>query len=130
MRSLFTRINSFSPMAALAVAGVIGCAGMTEAQTPRHATYMGADWGYFLYENGGAVLTIVSGQPGLHWGQPDAVITIVSRNGRALARADQAYASEVAQALCEQTGRRFNTRTQGQWLNTGGLSFNGACSQW
>lgn len=130
MRSLFTRINSFSPMAALAVAGVIGCAGLAAAQTPRHASYMGADWGYFLYETGGAIRAMVTGQPSLHQGQPDAVITIVSRDGRALARADQASASDLAQALCEQTGRRFNARTQGQWLNAGGLSFNGACSQW
>jgi len=100
------------------------------AQTPRIATYAGSSWGFYLYETGGEIGTIITGQPSLMEGHPNAVITVVSRNSHTLTEADRTLAIGLARGLCEQTGRRFNTQTRGHWLNNGGLGFQGACTRW
>jgi hypothetical protein len=105
------------------------------AQTPRTATYSGSTWGFYLLESGSGMTTLFTGQPEMHHGQPDATITIISRDTLALTEADRALAIALARGLCEQTGRRFNTQTQGHWVHdsaTGfvGLGFQGACSRW
>jgi len=100
------------------------------AQTPRTASYSGSHWGYFLMESGAAMETLLTGQPSLQEQQPEAIITVVSRDGRALTEHDRALAVGLARGLCEQTGRRFNTQTRGHWLESGGLGFQGACTQW
>ena len=100
------------------------------AQSMRTGTAYGSTWGWYYYESGAERLTVLTGQPSMWEGNPDAVITIMIRDGQALTEADRPYAIGVAHALCEQSGRRFNTRTQGHWLHNGGLSFNGACTLW
>lgn len=104
--------------------------GAVSAQTPRSATYGDSTWGFYLLESGAGALTMMTGQPQMHNGQPDATITIVSRNGRALTEADRTLAIGLARGLCEQSGRQFNTQTRGHWLRSGGLGFQGACTQW
>jgi hypothetical protein len=106
------------------------CTAPVLAQSPRQASFMGAVWGFHLYETGAAMVTTLTGRPSLHDGQPDAVITVVSRDGRPLTEADRDAAARLARGLCEQTGRRFNTQTRGHWLANGGLGFQGACTQW
>lgn len=114
-----------------AVMGVLA-AGLSaaEAQTPLQITALGSEWGYYLYETGGAQRAILDGEPAFLWGQPDAVITIVSRDGKPVDEADRDAAIAVAQRLCRQTGRMFDTHTRGTWLPGGGLGFQGACTQW
>lgn len=112
----------------LAVSALIGTASL--AQTPRTASYGDSHWGFFLMESGAAMNTLLTGQPSLHNQQPEAIITIVSRDGRALGESDRALATGLARGLCEQTGRRFNTQTRGHWLANGSLGFQGACTQW
>lgn len=99
------------------------------AQTPRLVDYAGNTWGYFYYERGGASEAVLTGQPGLLWGQPEGVITLVSRDGRALGAGDRAQGAQLARLLCEQQGRVFNTASQGAWLSNGRLSFDGDCSR-
>lgn len=101
-----------------------------DAQSTRHGTAYGSDWGYHMYTTGAAARVILDGRPAFGEAQPEAMITIMSRDGRALTEADRPYAIRVAQSLCEQSGRRFNTQTTGHWRDHGGLSFQGACSQW
>ncbi len=105
-------------------------AGAAMAQNPRHASGYGSDWGYFQYDTGAGASVILGGGSMLSDGQPDTVITLVSRDGHALRESDRAEAVAVARALCEQGGRQFNTQTRGQWLDGGRLSFDGACTEW
>lgn len=118
----------------LVPAALAFCAGLAAttvmAQTPRMASASGSQWGFYLLESGAAMETLLTGQPSLYGQQPEAIITIVSRDGRALRESDRSLAVGVAQGLCEQTGRRFNTQSRGHWLESGGLGFQGACTQW
>lgn len=99
------------------------------AQTPRQAEYAGARWSYFQYETGAAERTILTGRPSLHEGQPEAVITVVSRNGTPITQATRTEAADFARALCRQSGRQFNNQHPGQFIRAG-LSFAGACIAW
>jgi hypothetical protein len=102
----------------------------TTAQSQRQASYLGSVWGFHLYEAGGPERAALTGEPAYAYGQPEAVITIASRDGYPLTEADRDAAIGLARGLCEQTGRRFNTQTRGHWLANGGLGFQGACTQW
>ncbi len=115
---------------ALIALGALALATPAEAQRQRHATAYGSDWGYFQYETGAGNATILTGRPMMHEGHPEAVITLMSRDGRALSEGDRPQAIAIARVLCERSGRQFNTRTRGHWLNNGGLSFDGACTRW
>lgn len=110
--------------------GLAAGAGSTPAQSLRTGTAYGSTWGWFYYETGAGDLSILTGRPSLWEGHPSAVITIMQRDGRSLTEADRPEAIGVARALCEQGGRQFNTQTRGHWLGNGGLSFDGACTQW
>ena len=112
-----------------ALCALVLSAGAAAAQTPRLAEYSGSTWGYFLYETGGDLESVLSGQPRLHWGHPDAVITLVSRDGHAVRAQDRAEGARLARALCERQGRFFNTASQGAFLSNGGLSFAGDCTR-
>ncbi|WP_323036513.1 hypothetical protein [Pararhodobacter sp.] len=105
-------------------------ASVATAQTPRMASYNGSTWGFYLLETGAGMTTVLTGQPSLSEGHPEAIITVVSRDGHAITEADRNLAVGLARGLCEQTGRQFNTQTRGHWLHSGGLGFGGACSQW
>ena len=107
-----------------------GFAFAAEAQNLRHASGYGSDWGYHYYERGAAARRILTGEPAFYESQPEAVITLMTRDGRSLGEADRPEAIAVARALCEQSGRQFNRQAQGFWRSNGGLSFNGACTQW
>ena len=63
------------------------------------------------------------------FGQPEAVITVVTRDGQSLTEADRDAAIALARALCIQSGREFSSTTRGHWLNDGGLGFHGACTR-
>lgn len=114
-------------LAALAAGALSGAA---DAQTPRTATYNGSTWEFYQYETGGDIGTVLTGRPSLVEGHPESVITIVSRDDRALNEHDRNLAIGLARGLCEQSGRRFNTQTRGHWLADGGLGFQGACLGW
>lgn len=120
---------NLKPMILTAVVSGLVATG-ANAQTPRSASYSGSTWGYFLLETGGGTDTMFTGQPSLYEGHPEAVITVVSRDGRALGEADRNLATGLARGLCEQSGRRFNSQTRGHWLRNGMLGFHGACTQW
>lgn len=105
-------------------------AGAANAQSLRTGTAYGSTWGWYYYETGAGDATILTGRPSMWEGHPEAVITIMTRDGHPLTEADRPYAIGVAHALCEQGGRRFNTQTQGHWLDNGGLGFQGACTRW
>jgi hypothetical protein len=117
---------------ALALAALVFCAvsGAVSAQTPRTASYSGSTWGFYLLPTGAGMNTMMTGSPSLYEGHPEAIITIVSRDGRALTEADRNLAISLARGLCEQSGRHFNTQTRGHWLTAGGLGFQGACTEW
>lgn len=120
------RLKSLITTTAIALASLSVAA---QAQTPRTATYSGSTWGFYQYETGGDAGTILTGQPSLFEGHPDAVITVVTRDGVAITEADRNLAIGLARGLCEQSGRHFNSQTRGHWLNNGGLGFQGACTR-
>ncbi|GAB4263531.1 MAG: hypothetical protein Kow0013_09990 [Pararhodobacter sp.] len=109
---------------------VAAAAAPARAQSQRQAEYLGSRWGYFFYETGAGFRSALTGRPTLHEGQPEAVITVMSRDGQPLTEADRDAAIGLARGLCEQSGRHFNTRTRGHWLTNGGLGFQGECRQW
>ncbi|MFN4101525.1 MAG: hypothetical protein ACK4GT_17300 [Pararhodobacter sp.] len=106
----------------IALAALSLTATAADAQRTRHVTAQGSDWGYFLYETGFP--------SAMRDEQGEVVITLMTRDGRPVAEADRSDAAGVAQALCRQAGRQFNTRWPAQWLRNGGLSFDGACTPW
>jgi len=99
------------------------------AQTPLQGQFMGSIWGYYLLETGGAAGTVLTGRPSMYDGQPEAVITVMTRDGQPLTEADRDAAIALARALCIQSGREFSATARGHWLNTGGLGFHGACTR-
>jgi hypothetical protein len=110
---------------------VVSCAVATgaSAQTPRTASYGGSTWAYYLLLGGGSGPT----QFGLsdeYDGNSEAVISIVSRDGRALSENDRTLAIGLARSLCEDQGLQFNSQSRGNWLRNGMLGFHGACTQW
>jgi len=108
-------------MILIALAALSLTASAADAQRTSQATAYGSDWGYFQYE---------AGFPALHRERSEAVITIMTRDGRPLADSDRAEAAGVAQALCRQAGLAFDARWRPQVLRNGGLSFDGACTPW
>ncbi|MCC0077235.1 MAG: hypothetical protein H6898_11720 [Rhodobacter sp.] len=112
------------PLAALIVATTA-----TTAQTPQQGEFMGSTWGYYLLETGAAAGAVLTGRPSMYDGQPEAVITVVTRDGQSLTEADRDAAIALARALCIQSGREFSSTTRGHWLNDGGLGFHGACTR-
>lgn len=117
------------PISVLLAALVIAGATPSLAQTPRQATFDGASWSFFYYEHGGAERRILTGEPAFLGPQPEAVITVISRDGQPITEATRAHATAFARALCRQSGRQFNSRAQGQFIRAG-LSFAGDCTQW
>lgn len=91
----------------------------------RHTIFEGERFGYFDYDVGGSEYGI-----GDDWRPGEAVITVVSREGRPVAEADRDIAARLARALCEERGREFNTRSRGSLLRRGGISFAGDCREW
>lgn len=112
---------------ALALAALIALP--AQAQTPLHASALGSDWAYFRYETGANLGTILTGQPSMHEGPRSVVLTMVSRDGRALTESDRADAARVAAALCRPGGYAFNTTSRGSWMSQGWLSFDGDCNR-
>jgi len=115
---------------ALFALSALALASAADAQSTRTGTAYGSTWGWYYLEIGAERLTVLTGRPSLMEMDPEAVITIMTRDGRPLTETDRPEAIGVARALCEQGGRHFNTQTRGHWLNNGGLSFNGACTLW
>lgn len=102
--------------------------GAGAAQTPRSAEYAGSTWGYYLLRSG---MGMGGGLGGGSFGGPTEItITIVNRDGVAISEVDRTLAIGLARGLCEQQGRHFNTQTRGHWLPSGGLGFQGACTEW
>jgi len=91
----------------------------------RHMVFEGERFGYFDYEAGGSEYGI-----GDNWRPAEAVITVVSREGRPVTEADRDIAARLARQLCEEGGREFNTRSRGSLLRRGGISFAGDCREW
>jgi len=91
----------------------------------RHILFEGERFGYYQYDVGGDVFDISE-----DWNPTESVITIVSREGRAVTDADRDIAARLARELCEEDGRVFNTRSRGTLLRRGGISFAGDCREW
>ncbi|MCB1390700.1 MAG: hypothetical protein KDK12_16415 [Rhodobacteraceae bacterium] len=115
---------------ATALLAAVTLPSVADAQNQRTGTAYGSTWSWYYYETGAGDATVLTGRPSMWQGQREAIITMMTRDGRALNEADRPYAIGVAQALCEQGGRRFNTQTRGHWLENGGLGFQGACTRW
>lgn len=126
MRPLaLNRLAAANRLMAMALGAVMGAAALspTLAQTPHTATHGGSAWAYFLLETSSG-FSLFSND------HSEAIITVVSRDGRALGEADRPRAAGFARALCERSGRQFNTRSRGYWINHGWLGFHGDCRGW
>ncbi len=91
----------------------------------RYTLFEGERFGYFDYEAGNGAFGITD-----NWRPAEAVITIVSREGRPVTEADRDIAARLARQICEEGGREFNTRSRGSLLRRGGISFAGDCREW
>jgi hypothetical protein len=113
----------------LAVACALALAAPAAAQTRpnRFITFDGESWGY-VQSAGDTVNRMDQLHDGAGTGfRSGIIITLLTRDGRAVAEADRRDAWFVANEICEATARRFDTRTNGIMLRRGGLSYPGAC---
>jgi len=114
----------FASTLLLLVACATGRDGAAGVQANRYVVFEGDRFGYYSYEAAGGLGV------GENWRAVEAVITIVAREGRNVNEADRDIAVRLAQHLCEQDGREFNTRSQGRLSSRGGISFAGDCREW
>lgn len=114
----------------LAAVCALALAAPAVAQTRpnRFVTYDGQSWGY-VQAAGDTVNRpdiILDEGPGAGF-RSGIIITILTRDGQPVTEADRRDAWFVANAICEATARRFDTRANGILLRRGGISFPGAC---
>lgn len=121
------RVRAALCIAAAAVLGACAAApgGDDGISAARHILFEGDRFGYFDYEAGGSGLGLDD-----NWRPAEAIITVVSREGRPVTDDDRDTAARLARQLCEEGGREFNTRSRGTLLRRGGISFAGDCREW
>ncbi|KPQ08125.1 MAG: hypothetical protein HLUCCA12_03345 [Rhodobacteraceae bacterium HLUCCA12] len=113
----------------LAAAVAAGCAASPTDAT-RTVTLDDTVFGYTQYE--GASLrfpefsTVSGGGNGVGF-RSGLVITILTRDGVPVDANDRAAARAAARVICEDTNRRWYDRDRGDFLESGGISFAGAC---
>lgn len=117
-------VIGISTAAALVFLGACATGG-SGGQPNRYAMFESERFGYFNYEAGGS-----SDGFGRNWRPAEAIITIVTREGRPVTEADRDVVIRLARQLCEEDGREFNTRSRGVVLRRGGISFAGDCREW
>lgn len=115
-------------LTAAAVALALAAPAAAQTRPNRFVTYDGQSWGYV--QAAGDVVNrpdiILDEGPGAGF-RSGIIITILTRDGRAVTEADRRDAWFVANAICEATARRFDTRANGILLRRGGISYPGAC---
>lgn len=118
----------FRILTAVALAAALAAPAAAQTRPNRFVTYDGQTWGYV--QSAGDVVNrpdiILDEGPGAGF-RAGIIITILTRDGQPVTEADRRDAWFVANAICEATVRRFDTRSNGIMLRRGGISYPGAC---